>query len=274
MSSAAQEHLRTGDVQAALEALQAQVRSEPANAELRVFLFQLFCVNGDWERAMTQLSVAGEMDAGTLGMVQVYRQALQTEALRTEIFAGKRTPLIFGDPDQWIALLLESLKVTANGDLEEGRALRDQAFEAAPATGGRINGVEFEWIADADMRIGPMLEAIVNGRYYWIPFANIADVSIDEPEDLRDLVWTPAEFKWVNGGEAVGLIPTRYPGSETSDDPNVRLARRTEWVDRGGDLHVGLGQRMLATDVDEYPLLEVRSINFETLPESGKAEDG
>lgn len=273
MSSAAQEHLRNGDLQSALETLQAQIRSEPANVELRIFLFQLFCVNGEWERAMTQLSVAGDMDAGTLGMVQVYRQALQIEALRLEIFAGARTPLIFGDPDRWIALLLESLKVTAHGDLKEGQALRDEAFESAPTTGGRINGIEFEWIADADMRIGPMLEAIVNGRYYWIPFSYIADVSIDEPEDLRDLVWTPAEFKWVNGGEAVGLIPTRYPGSEKSDDPSVRLARRTEWSEQG-DLHVGLGQRMFTTDVDDYPLLEVRGINFETTPVSEAGDHG
>ena len=256
------EHLRGGDIGAAREALQAQIRAEPANAELRVFMFQLFCVTGDWERALTQLSVAGDMDAGTLGMVQVYREALRSEALRAEVFAGRRSPLIFGDPEQWVALMLEALKRTAVGDAVQGQALRDEAFEMAPVTSGRINDEPFEWIADADTRLGPMLEAIVNGRYYWIPFSRVAELRIEKPEDLRDFVWMPAEFKWSNGGDAVGLIPTRYPGSEAAADPSIRLGRRTEWVDQGNDTHFGLGQRMLATDLNEYPLMEVRNITL------------
>lgn len=267
------EHLRRGDIGAAREALQAQIRAEPANAELRVFLFQLLCVTGDWARAMTQLAVAGDMDAGTLGMVQVYREALRSEALRTEVFAGRRSPLIFGDPERWIALLLEALKLTAAGESSKGQALREEAFEAAPTSTGRVNGQPFEWIADADVRLGPMLEAVVNGRYYWIPFSHIAQLRIEQPEDLRDLVWMPAEFKWTNGGDAVGLLPTRYPGSEASDDPSIRLARRTEWQAQGDEVHFGLGQRLLATDRDEFPLMEVREIDLEiTSSEQSRAD--
>ena len=56
----------------------------------------------------------------------------------------------------------------------------------------------------------------------------------------------------------------RYPGSEASPDDGVRLSRRTEWreVD-GGSAFLGLGQRMIATDAGEYPLLEVRSLEFD-----------
>jgi type VI secretion system protein ImpE len=260
----ARELLRDGEIDAAMKALQAQIRSEPANAKLRVFLFQLLCVNGSWDKARTQLELAGEMDAGTLGMVQVYREAMLNEALRTEVFAGRKTPLIFGDPQQWIALLLEALRLTGIGEVAKGQALRAEAFEQAPATSGRLNGKPFEWLADADSRLGPVLEAVVNGRYYWIPIGHIAEIKIEEPEDLRDLVWTPAQFKWTNGGDAVGLIPTRYPGSEAETDPNVRLARRTDWNELGSDCYVGVGQRMLATDAGEYPLMEVRDLIFET----------
>lgn len=260
----ARELLRDGEIDAALKALQAQIRSEPANADLRVFLFQLFCVNGNWDKALTQLEVAGEMDPGTLGMVQVYREAVRHEAFRTEVFAGRKTPLVFGDPQQWIALLLEALRLTGMGEVAKGQALRAEAFEQAPASGGRLNGAPFEWLADADQRLGPVLETVMNGRYYWIPIAHIAEIRIEEPEDLRDLVWTPAQFKWTNGGEAVGLIPTRYPGSESQTDPNVRLARRTDWSELGADCYVGVGQRMFATDAGEYPLMEVRDVIFET----------
>ena len=144
--------------------------------------------------------------------------------------------------------------------MEKSAKLRAEALEAAPTTPGRLNGRQFEWIADADARIGPMLEAIINGRYFWVPFSRIAEMLVEEPEDLRDLVWLPAELKWTNGGEAVALIPARYPGSEASGDSQIQLGRKTEWVSHGGDQYTGLGQRVLVTDQDEISLLEIRNI--------------
>lgn len=258
----AREALQSGSVDEALQALQDQVRSDPSSAQLRVFLFQLLSVLGQWERALTQLNVAGDLDAANLGMVQVYRQALASEALRTEVFAGNRSPLIFGDPEQWVALLLEALKLFAAGEVSKSEQLRAEALDAAPASSGRLNGREFEWIADADARIGPMLEAIINGRYFWVPFDRIAEVRVEEPEDLRDLVWLPAEFKWVNGGDAVALIPVRYPGSESSAEPKIQLGRLTEWEQHGEETYTGRGQRVLVTDQDEISLLELRNITF------------
>ena len=109
------------------------------------------------------------------------------------------------------------------GEIEQAQQVRDEAFEAAPATHGVIDDQPFEWIADADARLGPMLEAIVNGRYYWVPFDRIREIRIEAPADLRDAVWTPAYFTWANGGETVGLIPTRYPGTEASSRSEAAL---------------------------------------------------
>ncbi len=258
----AEQNLRQGDLAATLHSLQDQVRSSPADPKLRVFLFQLLAVLGQWERALKQLQVAGELDAGTLAMVQTYREALRCEALRAEVFAGRRSPVVFGDPEPWMAPLLEALRLTAHGQHGAAERLRDKAFEGAPTSPGVVDGVGFTWIADADTRLGPVLEAVVSGRYYWIPFTRIREIQLEKPADLRDLVWTPARFCWSNGGEAVGLIPTRYPGSETDADDRVRLARHTEWVEETAASVFGRGQRMLATDVGEYPLLEVRSIRL------------
>ena len=81
----------------------------------------------------------------------------------------------------------------------------------------------FNWIADADSRLGPVLEAIINGRYYWVPIQQIRAINITQAADLRDLVWLPAEFTWINGGQAFGLIPTRYPGSESVVDSAIQI---------------------------------------------------
>lgn len=269
----AHDFLREGQPTEALAALQQEIRANPADAKLRVFLFQLLAVEGQWERAQTQLSVVKDMDAAAVPMAQAYREAIRCELLRQQIFAGKRQPLVFGEPQQWIALLLESLKRLAAGEHEPAQRLRDQAFEEAPTTAGTLlrraapeapppDPQPFAWIADADVRLGPVMEAIIEGRYYWVPWQHIQRVVIDPPEDLRDVVWMPAHFVWTNGGDTVALLPARYPLSETSRDPAIRLSRKTEWQEVAPDVYCGSGQKMLATDAGEFALMDVAEITL------------
>jgi type VI secretion system protein ImpE len=263
----AQQLIRDGNPGAALAALQDAVRKDAADVKLRIFLFQLLAVMGQWGRALTQLNVAGELDAAALPMVQTYREAIQCEALRSEIFAGKRAPLIFGEPQAWLAQLVEALRHDAT-DPARAAAIRAEAFDTAPASSGTIDGKRFAWLADADQRLGPVLEAIVNGRYFWIPFFRISRIDLEEPEDLRDTVWTAASFTWSNGAQTVGLIPTRYQdnGADnvTGGDAALLLARRTEWDDSGR----GRGQRMLVSDSDDHALMDVRAIAFDSSSDS------
>ncbi|SEJ19006.1 type VI secretion system accessory protein TagJ [Paraburkholderia diazotrophica] len=258
----AEESLREGDLDESLRQLQMQVRNDPSKASLRVFLFQLLAVLGSWDRALTQLNVVGDLDAAALPMVQTYREALQCEALREQVFNGTRAPLIFGEPTGWLALLVEALRLDAAGDGAAATAAREQALADAPTTSGSINGEPFEWIADADGRLGPTLETVLNGRYYWVPFFRIRRIEIEAPVDLRDRVWTPAIFTWANEGQAAGLIPTRYAGTLAQKSHALWLARLTEWV--GGDAAQArpVGQRMLTTDVNDYALLDIRTIEL------------
>ncbi len=258
----AEERLRGGDVQESLAQLQEQVRKDPANAKHRIFLTQLLAISGEWERATNQLNVLGELDAETLAMVQTYREAMRCEVLRADVFSGRATPLVFGKPERWMALLLEALRVTGQGNNAQAKPLREEAFELAPAVPGTIDGRKFEWIADADLRLGPVLEAVINGNYYWVPFEHIRELKIEEPADLRDFVWMPAQFIWSNGGGTVGLIPTRYPGSESSEDSRVLMGRMTQWLESEPGVYLGLGQRILATDVEEYPLMNIRHVTL------------
>ncbi|MCC6285393.1 MAG: virulence protein SciE type [Phycisphaerales bacterium] len=255
--------VKEGKLDEALAALKQEVRAKAGDARLRVFLFQLQAVMGAWEGAMTQLNVAADLDAANSMMAQVCRPALQAEALRAEVFKGQRAPLVFGEPEPWIGPLVQAAMLFGQGKFEAGAALRDQAFDLAPARAGMINDERFEWLADADGRMGPVVEALIEGRYYWVPLTRVHELRVDAPTDLRDLIWTPATFRWTNGGESVALLFARYPGSESSRDPRVRLGRATEWAEREAGVVTGLGQRMLATDAGEYPMLEARLVRFE-----------
>jgi type VI secretion system protein ImpE len=261
--STIEEDVRNGRLEEALAGLESAIRKAPAESKHRVLLFQVLSLMGNWDRATTQLKVLGDMSKTVLPMVQTYQTVLLCEKLRADVFAGKRTPLLFGEPQQWAALLVQALALGAQGHEEQFDALHAQAFEQAPASSGKIDGQPFAWIADADVRLGPVLEAIIDGKYYWIPFCNLLSIAIEKPSDLRDLAWIPAYLTLSNGGELVSLVPTRYPGSESSADPAIRMARKTDWTERKDGTSTGSGQRMFTTDQGDHPLLEVRKIEFD-----------
>ncbi|HNS97720.1 MAG TPA: type VI secretion system accessory protein TagJ [Polyangiaceae bacterium] len=258
----AEDKLRAGQVDEALALLQDEIRKSPGNVRYRVFLFQLLSVLGQWDRAWLQLKTSGDLDPQCLPMVQTYRELLRCEVFRSHVFAGSKTPVFLGEPQPWAALLVQALRRTAEGKHDDAQELRSQAFDSAPTTSGQVDGKRFSWIADGDVRLGPVLEMIVHGRYTWLPFHQVRSLRIEPPKDLRDLVWMPVILTLVTGGELVAFIPSRYPGAESHSDAAVRLARRTDWTEIPGG-YLGAGQRVWTTDEGEHALFDVREVDLD-----------
>lgn len=265
----AQAILAEGRPADALKALSDTVRQAPADAKHRIFMFQLLSVLGQWERALNQLQVAAGLDDGAIAMAQTYREGIQAEVYRDAVFSGRKTPSLFGEPVDWAVKLMEAVRLDATEGPGKGAELRAAALEEAPATPGRLNGEPFQWLADADMRLGPMLEVILQGKYLWVPMERIAKVTIEAPADLRDMVWTPAWFVWANEPDSEGvpgLIPTRYPATvskgQGADGGALLMSKKTDWEEVAPDQFVGLGQRMLATDNQELGLMDVRTLEL------------
>ncbi|MDE4062655.1 MAG: type VI secretion system accessory protein TagJ [Pseudophaeobacter sp. bin_em_oilr2.035] len=268
-----EEYLKSGDPGKALTALQDKVRADPSNAKLRIFLFQLLCILGDWKRAIAQLKLSAELDPGATLMAQTYREAIICEVYREKVFQGEKAPMIFGEPQDWLAHLIEAQKLLAQGKHDESAALRAKAFDAAPATPGEADGKVFDWIADADMRLGPVLEVIINGRYFWMPFSQIRSLELDEPADLRDRVWMAGTITLVNGGELVALVPTRYPES-TEADPEAMMARATDWQDIGANTYIGIGQRLLTIGDQDIAIMDLRSLRLHGAEDTDEPQGG
>lgn len=254
--------LASGHLEEALRALSAEVRTRPADATLRVFLFQLLALMGEWERAANQLRVAGELDQQNAPMVTAYSYALQGERARAAVMAGTVSPTMPGEPAAWHAPFVASLRALSAGHIAQALELRAQAFDAAETGTGTIDGEPFGWIADADPRFGPCLEVILKSGYAWLPFSQLRSLTFEAPADLRDTIWAPVQITWQSGAEAVGFVPCRYPGSERAGVAGLALATRTEWSEQGDACFIGLGQRMFITDTAEYSLLDVRSVTF------------
>lgn len=262
-----EELIKAGRIDECLALVEQAVRSQPADPRHRVLLFQVLALLGRWERAVAQLEVAGELDQANMVFAQMYGVAVACERFRAEVFAGTRAPLMLGEPEPWMGMMVQALALDGKGEYDAAEAMRSQALEAAPTSAGSIEvGPEgksqvhmFEWIADFDTRLGPMLEAILDGKYYWVPWQRIAMLRLEPPSDLRDLVWLTGQVVLTTGGEKVALVPARYPGSESSGDALIRLGRKTEFVARNG-VERPLGQRMFTTDAGEYALLETRCV--------------
>ncbi len=172
--------------------------------------------------------------------------------------------MILREPDQWLALLIESLLLAGRGERAHSEQMRSRALDEADTSTGTIDGRPFTWIADADSRLGPVLEAVINGRYYWVPFSRLSTVTIEAPADLRDTVWMPAHLLFQNGGEQLALIPTRYPGPQAKADGLIQLARKTLWEEVAAETFHGLGQRVIATDTGDTPLMDIRTIAIDS----------
>jgi type VI secretion system protein ImpE len=178
---AVSESIRRGDLEEALAGAQALVRQSFSDPKHHVLLFQVQAVLGQWSRALSQLAVLEEMAPAMAPMVRTYQSAIKCEEQRASVFEGRQTPLLLGEPEPWMAMILQSLKLLVSGEPQAAAELRASAFATAPSRTGTIDGVEFQWLADADPRIGPVLEAILDGKYYWIPLSNVSSVQIEKP---------------------------------------------------------------------------------------------
>lgn len=252
--------LRSGDLDGARQALIEDVRRTPGDVPTRLFLFQLLALRGEWDKAATHLALLGQMSPEAAMLAVVYGQAIAAERERAAVFAGTATAIVHGDAP-WASGIAEAIRLLAIGDAAGAAAAREAAFEQAPATPGTLDGTRFDWIADADARFGPCIEAIIGGRYGLLPFDAITGLRSEGPKDLRDIIWYPVEIALKSGSSVAALLPARYPG--LGADAAEQLGRATDWHD-GPAGQTGSGQRLWTlSGGEDRGLLSVRTLAFD-----------
>lgn len=240
MAVTPKELFKAGKVREAVQALTAYLREHPADTVQRTFLFELLCFCGEYSRAEKQLAVLGTGSQDKETGAIVYYAALHAERTRHELFENKAFP----------------------SDEPSSRS-------------GTLNGKPFEEISDANPDIGARLEIFAAGSCVWIPFEHLASVEMGPPQRLRDTLWAPAlvqtgpSFQGKDLGEV--LIPAIYPFSWKNEDENVWLGRVTDWASEEQGKEIPAGQKMLLVDGEEFPFLEIRSLQFSQPAETSAA---
>ncbi len=253
----------SGDIQGARAELIKQVRSEPGNVPVRMFLFQLFALTGEWKRAKSQLDMLAKLDPEMQMLSVAYSQCIEAERVRESVFAGEVDMPILSKAS-WGSELSDALKAFFNKADGAATKLLEMQNNLPDCKGTANDEMAFDWISNADPRIGPSTESIISGRYGLIPFADLETLEIHKPIDLRDTIWAQAEFGLLRGAKVSGFIPVRYPGSHDSDDNAVVMGRTTVWAENNG-LETAMGHNILAmSDGEDHSLLSFEKIKFET----------
>lgn len=255
--------LQEGRLEEALGALQLAVRRQPERVEPRVDLFALECLRGRWDKALAQLETIVSLDREWTLSAQVYRTLIAGEGARREVFAGQAQPQLMGEPEDWVVWNIHAFSLAAQGRGAEAQELRARAFEAAPEYKAVVQGQACAWLSDADRRIGPVLEAFLDGRYYWIPFRQLQWIEISEPEATVEVVWCRAKLGLSTGAEVSAYLPARYVGTELRQESALILGRETQWQPCAGGGEAPVGARLFESDQADYGIFECGRIEFE-----------
>ena len=231
----ARQAYQEGRLTDAISAVNEALRNDPTDVGARTFLFELLCFSGDLDRAVKQLHAIGSTDPEAHLSTAWYQEAIRAEEMRQGMFQKGELP-------------------------ESGSPPRPVS--------GRLNGKPFEDLRDADPRIGPRFEVLVGGRYTWIPMEHVARLSAGPPQKLRDLFWIPAQIEAkADLGSHSGdvLLPGMTPLASQHEDELVRLGRVTEWAELDTGEEYPIGGKLLLVDGEEWPLLELRELEIDTV---------
>ncbi|WP_312689272.1 type VI secretion system accessory protein TagJ [Kosakonia sp.] len=251
-------------LQESLAKLESRIRSQPGDADLRAAFAQMLCLDANWSRALAQLKSWAALKPQAQPTVTLLEQAINGERQREEVLAGRARPVTPEQQWPWLAGMIASLDPHAS----EPGAQRDAALAEAEANPGQLTTQDgqtlaFDWLMDGDSRFGPVCEAIVNGRYFWLPFSAISAMQFQPPASVTDLVWRHTLVRLQDGSEQVCQIPARYPVDHGTDD-RFKLSRVTEWQTLPGDLphYLGMGQKVWLNDSVEFPVLDLATVSF------------
>jgi type VI secretion system protein ImpE len=260
----AHELFQAGRLKDAIAALVEDVRARPTDTGARLLLGELLCFSGDLERADNHLDAAGHADAQALPYVVGLRQLIRAEQARRDFFREGRLPQFLAPPEGAVRALLEaSVRVRAGAEAE-AMELLDQVEEQRPKVSGSCDGRPFQDLRDLDDLTSCVLEVLTSdGRYFWVPIADVVSLELRAPSTPRDLLWRNVILTVRGGPEGEVFLPVLYAGTEAEADDGLRLGRATEWKGGDGTPVRGVGQRTFLVGDDPATILEIGSLTLD-----------
>lgn len=256
------ESLKAYTLDELLDGLAHTVKKRPADRETRRALATLYCIDGQWNKALLQAEILHAINDEKVKEGELLKNLILSEIIREKVLNGERTAsLLDGEHSSWIDLLQQANQAEFAGEASQADHLRSLAFDQARATPGHSEQTgEFNWIADGDGRLGPLCEFICAGGYRWIPFESIRSIKTMPPLTLSDLLWLPATLE-INERVWHGYLPARYP-LKVNTPTSCKLGDETRWEPVSENVSHGVGRKMWITDSQDVSVMEMREAKF------------
>lgn len=258
----AKELFDQGKLAEAIQAQTQEVKSKPNDTRLRTFLFELYCFNGQLERATKQLEVIAQQDPDADWATQVYQNILRAESSRRKFIEQGTEPGFLLDPPDYVRRHVQAAAAIAAGNGAEAKQLLDEADKAHGKFSGTLGEQAFEEFRDCDDLFAPVLELIILFDYIWVPLEQVRELEVSPPEHPRDLIWAPVRLALSDGSQRRGYTPVLYPLTYQHDDDSLKLGRQTDWHEVEDGPVLGIGQRDFLVGDDVRSVLELNFVRF------------
>lgn len=256
--------VKAGNLSKAREQLIEEVKSLPADMSRRTLLFQVLSFCGEWDKAERHLDIIATQDSSRETGVQVYKNLIRAEKLRTEVLKRNSRPAFLPEVPAYAERYFSALKKLSQRKTEEATDLFNQIDEQRPVISGTVNGKSFTGIRDTDTLVSIFLETVVHEQYIWMPFESLKEIIISPPKTLFDYLWIAARITTQEGLSLHCYLPVLYHDSWSHRDDRIKMGRMTDWISLGGPFSKGSGQRIFQIGEDEIPIMELREVTFST----------
>jgi type VI secretion system protein ImpE len=258
---------RSGNLTAAIDAANANVRAKPGEFTERVLLAELLVFAGNIQRADLILDAAALSDPSTAVVVAEFRQLLRAELARRQCLTEGRVPEFIGEPTEALQAALATLVALRNGENDEAARQAAEVEAKRPRVAGVMKltdaEVSFDDFRDADDLYAGFFEVLTTtGKYFWIPTERVSSIELHPPRRPRDLAWRRASMSVIDGPDGEVYLPALYVSAEAAPADNISLGRTTEWLGEEGGFVRGIGQRVFLIGDDAYAISDLSDLQF------------
>jgi type VI secretion system protein ImpE len=255
------ELLQKGDLSGAMGMARSEVDRHPSDQGARFVLFELLMIHDDFDTACDQIKALGKVSPEGSGTIDFWLGLVDAERHRHRFLStGQGSMAFLAKPPPWVRGFCDAAAAVCKQPSAATATILANAWKSVPTVTGWIDGVAFRSMRDADEVVGPFLEALVPGRWCWIPFAQISAVRFDAPRGFQDVIWRPAQVSLADGPDLRVWVPSLYSGTGARSN-DEKLARLTTFEYPAQGVCRGYGQRDLrVNDALLQGILSIQSI--------------
>lgn len=258
------EFYEAGQLTSAVEAARNEVAADPSNTPRRCAFWELLCFAGDWLEATEQLELLSRQDPDGAEPWRIYRQIMDAETLRQQVFQHGAQPEFPGGPTPTIQLQLQLLTAVREGRSTDAADLASQIETQRARVHGQCDGLHFQNFRDLDDLTASFLEVFtLSGKYFWVPLESLVSIEFRPATHPRDQLWRRARLVLSGGIDGEVLLPALYPLTFLSENDQLRLGRDSDWIGQEGEAVRGVGRRVLLIGDEDRPLLEMEQLRFD-----------